>query len=153
LSALAPGQSPRHGAQAGAPEKIFWLGLCGPEAAGVGALSITAPVTEISGLRAQLRATIGGLPITTEARATPAIAEIAQALKAAHFGVVVWSAPQPAPDTLAIEMLQGIVGDLNASNALHRRANWRARWRSWRHADGRLDDRLSATHGFWSGLS
>ena len=112
---LAPDQSPRHGAQAGAPRKIFWLGPEGDEATNIGARTINAPVTEISRLLAQLRATVGGRPTTPEAaRAVPAIVEIAQALKEAHFGVVVWSA-SAGLDTLAIEMLQGIVADLNAS--------------------------------------
>lgn len=112
---LAPDQSPRHGAQAGAPRRIFWLGPEGDEATNIGARTINAPVTEISRLLAQLRATLGGRPTTPEAaRAVPAIVEIAQALKEAHFGVVVWSA-SAGLDTLAIEMLQGIVADLNAS--------------------------------------
>ena len=115
LERLAPDQAPRHGAQAGAPRKIFWLGPEASESAGVGAISLNAPVNEINGLLAQLRATLGGRPITTEAaRATPLISEIAQALKAAHFGVVVWSA-SAGLDTLAIEMLQGIVADLNVT--------------------------------------
>lgn len=60
LERLAPDQAPRHGAQAGAPRKIFWLGPEASEAADVGAISLNAPVNEINGLLAQLRATLGG---------------------------------------------------------------------------------------------
>lgn len=47
------------------------------------------------------------------AKVPKAIAELAKALQAAHFGVVVWSAA--SLDDLAAEMLFGLIDDLNAA--------------------------------------
>lgn len=57
-----------------------------------------------------LRATLAGRPV---AAPMPGIGALAEALRAARYGVAVWSAA--TLDPLAIEMLCGIVDDLNAT--------------------------------------
>jgi formylmethanofuran dehydrogenase subunit B len=63
-------------------------------------------------LLAALRACIAGRPAGKTGVAAKAIADLATRLGAARFGVAVWSARDLDP--LAIEMLCGIVADLNA---------------------------------------
>jgi formylmethanofuran dehydrogenase subunit B len=62
---------------------------------------------------AMLRARIGGRPIGKGPVALKAIDGIVGQLKAARFGVAIWSVENL--DALATEMLQGIVVDLNAT--------------------------------------
>jgi formylmethanofuran dehydrogenase subunit B len=57
-----------------------------------------------------LRATLAGRPV---ARAVPGITALAEALRAARYGVAVWSAAAIEP--LAIEMVCGLVDDLNGT--------------------------------------
>jgi formylmethanofuran dehydrogenase subunit B len=59
-----------------------------------------------------LRARISGRPVDKVPIAATALDRLASALKSAKFGVAVWSAAEL--DVLAIEMLCGIVKDLNA---------------------------------------
>jgi formylmethanofuran dehydrogenase subunit B len=63
-------------------------------------------------LLAALRAGIADRPASKTVVAAKAIADLATRLKAARFGVAVWSARDLDP--LAIEMLCGLVSDLNA---------------------------------------
>jgi formylmethanofuran dehydrogenase subunit B len=63
-------------------------------------------------LLAALRARIAGRPIGKTAVPAKAIDELAKRLQASRFGVAVWSAERL--DALVIEMLCGIVADLNA---------------------------------------
>jgi len=63
-------------------------------------------------LLAALRAHIAGRPAGKAGISVKAIADLAARLKAAKFGVAVWSATDL--DALVIEMLCGIVADLNA---------------------------------------
>jgi formylmethanofuran dehydrogenase subunit B len=64
---------------------------------------------ELPGLLAALRATIAGRPC--DARDAKAIHRFAAELRAARFGVAMWSAAEL--DALTIEMLCGLVDDLN----------------------------------------
>jgi formylmethanofuran dehydrogenase subunit B len=63
-------------------------------------------------LLAALRARIADRPVGKTVVSTKAIADLATRLKAARFGVAVWSASDLDP--LVIEMLCGLVADLNA---------------------------------------
>jgi formylmethanofuran dehydrogenase subunit B len=63
-------------------------------------------------LLAALRARLAGRPAGKISVSAKAIADLATQLKAARFGVAVWSARDL--DALVIEMLCGIVADLNA---------------------------------------
>lgn len=114
LERLALGQTPRFGAQAHQPRKVLWIG---PDAAEAGAIAgakiIKASGPEIAGVLAAWRARLGGRPVNLDAQKIALIDGVAETLKAAHFGVFVWSAT--ALDPLAIEMLQSVVVDLNAT--------------------------------------
>jgi len=63
-------------------------------------------------LVAALRATVAGRPVGAVPIAAKTIRSIADQLEAARFGVAVWSAA--ALDALTIEMLCGLIKDLNA---------------------------------------
>jgi formylmethanofuran dehydrogenase subunit B len=67
---------------------------------------------QLPSVLAVLRARIAGRPAGKTGIASKSIADLARLLKAAKFGVAVWSARDLDP--LAIEMLCGIVADLNA---------------------------------------
>jgi formylmethanofuran dehydrogenase subunit B len=67
---------------------------------------------QLAVLLAALRARIAGRPIGKTVMPVKAIDELAKRLQAAKFGVAVWSAEYL--DALVIEMLCGIVADLNA---------------------------------------
>jgi formylmethanofuran dehydrogenase subunit B len=114
-----------------APELARWLGLDGSRrhaAAGQRAIVRLCPgrtAPPIAGetrvgrdpdqlpiLLAALRARIAGRPAGKTGVAIKAVADLATLLKASRFGVAVWSARDLDP--LAIEMLCGIVADLNA---------------------------------------
>jgi formylmethanofuran dehydrogenase subunit B len=94
--------------QAGEERRIFWL--CPGKGA---ALPASAEVVgrnagELPTLLALVRAHLGG----RLAKAPKAVADLAKALRTARFGVAVWSAA--SLDELTIEMLFGLLDDLNA---------------------------------------
>lgn len=60
---------------------------------------------------AALRATLAGRPCSNPPVPAEALKSLASRLSAAHFGVAVWSAAEL--DVLAIEMLAGLIDDLN----------------------------------------
>jgi formylmethanofuran dehydrogenase subunit B len=95
-------------AEIGGARRIFWL--C-PEkgAAPSSAKVVGRRANELPALLALVRACIGG----RMSRAPKAVADLAKALQAARFGVAVWSAA--SLDELTIEMLFGLIDDLNAS--------------------------------------
>lgn len=68
---------------------------------------------DLPALLAALRARIGGRPIGDTPVSTKSLDGVANALKKARFAVAIWSAA--ALDPLAIEMLCGLVSDLNAT--------------------------------------
>jgi len=99
----------------GGERRIYWL-CPGRDAAVLEGTAVTALGRDPNGLPAllaALRACSAGRPIGNS-RIRPKVLNAAStALKAARFGVAVWSAA--ALDSLAIEMLCGLVSDLNAT--------------------------------------
>jgi formylmethanofuran dehydrogenase subunit B len=106
---LAPEQPPRFEPDVTA-RRIIWIGA-GKGEAPAGALEIAATPATLPMIVASLRAIVLGRKTTQSASITRKLTEIAEVLKAAHFGVAVWSAE--TVDTLTIEMLTGLVIDLN----------------------------------------
>jgi formylmethanofuran dehydrogenase subunit B len=106
---LGPGLAPRFEPEISA-RKIIWIGASKGEAP-PGALEIAATPATLPNIIASLRAIVLGRKTTQSAAMTRKLTEIAEVLKAAHFGVAVWSAE--SVDTLTIEMLTGLVIDLN----------------------------------------
>lgn len=114
LERLALGQTPRFGAQAHEPRKVIWIGPDAAEANAVaGAKILPAASQQIPGVLAAWRARLGGRSVNLEAEKINLIDGVVATLKAARFGVFVWSAA--ALDSLTVEMLQGIVADLNVA--------------------------------------
>jgi formylmethanofuran dehydrogenase subunit B len=103
------------GETAGTERRVFWLcpGSRRPaertdwEVQAVGRDPGQLPV-----LLAALRARLGGRPANKVQVPTGRLDQLAAELKAARFGVAVWSAAEL--DVLTIEMLSGLVNDLNA---------------------------------------
>ena len=101
----------------GAGRRVFRL--CpgrSPAPLGAGATAVTAvgkKAEELPAVLAVLRAHIAGRPTGEHGPSAKALREIAAELKAARFGVAIWSAA--TLDALAIEMLCGLVNDLNAT--------------------------------------
>jgi formylmethanofuran dehydrogenase subunit B len=110
--------------QQDAPELDRWLGLDADTKVSVrlcpgrGAKPVRAETIvgrepeQLSTLLAALRARIADRPAGKTSVAAKAIGDLATRLKAARFGVAVWSARDLDP--LSIEMLCGLVADLNA---------------------------------------
>ena len=99
--------------QKGAPRKIIWLGPKASEGKIDGAEVEILPATReaLPLILAALRARVGDRPVA------PALAKkidaIAETLRAARFGVAIWSGS--SVDTLVVEALQGLLSDLNAT--------------------------------------
>ncbi|MBM3653115.1 MAG: formylmethanofuran dehydrogenase [Alphaproteobacteria bacterium] len=114
LERLALDQPPRRGAQAQQPRKVIWLGPTEGEANAIpGAKVIPASLQQLSGVLAAWRARFGGRPVALDAEKVSLIDGLVETLRSARFGVFVWSAS--TLDPLAIEMMQGLVIDLNAT--------------------------------------
>lgn len=79
---------------------------------GAGIRSIGRDPAELAGLLAALRARVAGRPVGSAPVPTKVIDALAGELQAARFGVAVWSAG--GLDALTIEMLCGLIKDLNA---------------------------------------
>lgn len=94
--------------------RIVWL-CPGSDAApaGAGITVVGGADAALPGLVAALRARIGGRPVGPGTVSAATVDDVAAALKAARFGVVVWSAQ--ALDALTIAMLYGLIDDLNAT--------------------------------------
>ena len=95
--------------------RVLWIGPKRGEAKVEGVEIETIPATEaeLPGVLAALRARVGGRPVALSAAATKKLDAHAEALKAARFGVAVWAAA--GLDSLIVEMLQGLVTELNAT--------------------------------------
>ncbi|HEY1736610.1 MAG TPA: tungsten formylmethanofuran dehydrogenase, partial [Methylovirgula sp.] len=91
--------------------KVFWIGPNKGEAATVGAKEIAAPRTEIAELLAVLRAQVAGHKVRKDSALARKVAEIAPVLKAARYGVIIWSGESIG--RLTIEMIHGLLLDLN----------------------------------------
>ncbi len=96
---------------AGSARRVIRLGP-GRDAAIAGAEIIAASVAELPGLLGALRAIVAGRPVRLAAARLRALSGLAEALKSARYGVVSWSTG--TLDALAIEMLCGLIDDLNA---------------------------------------
>jgi formylmethanofuran dehydrogenase subunit B len=72
--------------------------------------TIGGPPGQLPAMLGLVRATLAGRPVAAPG---PGIAALAEALREARYGVAVWSAA--SLDSLAIEMLCGIIDDLNAT--------------------------------------
>jgi len=106
---------------AGARRRILWLGPGDSDrsgfapAAGKPNLKIevtTASEAALPGWLAALRARVNGRSVTLSGAQSREIDALAAALQSATFGVAIWSAT--GLDALSIEMLCGLVKDLNA---------------------------------------
>ena len=100
---------------ASAPRKVMWLGPKRGEDKidGVEVETFPATALELPGVLAALRARLGGRPVAMSDAATKKLDAHVASLQGARFGVAVWAAA--GLDTLAIEMLQGLVTDLNVT--------------------------------------
>ena len=93
--------------------RIFWL-CPGRQADAAGGITIAGlEARDLPVLVATLRARVNGRPAGASAVPMPVLDGVADSLKAARFGVAVWSAAEL--DALTIEMLCGLVADLNAT--------------------------------------
>jgi formylmethanofuran dehydrogenase subunit B len=101
----------------GAERRIYWLCPGGDwaklSAGGTSARAVGKEPKDLPTLVAALRARLAGRATGKLSIAAKVLDEISAGLKAARFGVAVWSAA--ALDALAIEMLCGLVNDLNAA--------------------------------------
>jgi formylmethanofuran dehydrogenase subunit B len=77
----------------------------------VDAEDIGARTAELPALLGALRAIVAGRRIALPAARAKALAQCAEALRAARYGVVIWSAA--ALDALSVEMLCGLIDELN----------------------------------------
>ena len=94
-----------------ATRKIIWIGV-GKGEAPAGALEIAATPAALPNITRELLEPSCWAARRRKAPAlTKKLTEVADILKAAHFGVAVWSAD--TVDALSIEMLTGLVIDLN----------------------------------------
>ena len=80
--------------------------------AGASVLTIGEHVAELQAALGVLRALLGGRPVRPDAALLQPLRECASLLSSARFGVAVWSAERL--DALSIEMLCGLIDDLNA---------------------------------------
>jgi formylmethanofuran dehydrogenase subunit B len=100
-----------------AKRRVFWLCPGGdlanrlPNA--IHSTAIGKQQKHLPALLAALRARIAGRPMDRAPVAIKVLDDVSAALKGAQFGVAIWSAE--AFDALAIEMLCGLIGDLNAT--------------------------------------
>jgi formylmethanofuran dehydrogenase subunit B len=103
---------PRLGLQP-APRQIFLIGASAQEEtlAELAAQPMRAPAKALPDLVAALRACVARRGVSLAAAEKDALDVIAEGLRRAQFGLVVYS--PLALDTLAIEMLAGLVADLN----------------------------------------
>ena len=93
--------------------RIFWL-CPGRHAGAAGKITIIGrEAGDLPVLLATLRARVNGRPSGPSPVPAPVLDEVADALKASRFGAAVWSAAEL--DALTIEMLCGVVADLNAT--------------------------------------
>jgi len=93
--------------------RVFWL-CPGTDPGPADKLSVIGRgVRELPTLLAALRARVNGRPAGAGPASAQVLDGLADSLKAAKFGVAVWSAARL--DALMIEMLCGLVDDLNAA--------------------------------------
>jgi formylmethanofuran dehydrogenase subunit B len=94
-----------------AARKIFWLGGESGAAAAIGASEVAVGADQLPLAVAGLRAAVAGRKSRLSGALAKSLTELAETLKAAHFGALVWSAE--SLDELTIEALTGLGFDLN----------------------------------------
>jgi formylmethanofuran dehydrogenase subunit B len=93
--------------------RVFWL-CPGRQLSAAGEITIVGlEARDLPVLLAALRARVNGRPAGPSPVQSPVLDGLADSLKAARFGVAVWSAAEL--DALTIEMLCGMVADLNTT--------------------------------------
>jgi formylmethanofuran dehydrogenase subunit B len=111
LAACKPAQEVANGFA----RQLFWLGHDQQQASvphDVRIRLVGRSSTDVSALVAALRARIGGRPVAGPDALLQTLDPMAAQLRAAKFGVAVWSSIELDP--LTIEMLCGLVDDLNS---------------------------------------
>jgi formylmethanofuran dehydrogenase subunit B len=98
------------------PRRIVWL--CPgrdllPLAETIAATPVGREIGDLPVLLATLRAQVANRPIAKSSAASKMLQQVAAALKETRFGTAIWSGTELDP--LAIEMLCGLVDDLNAT--------------------------------------
>ncbi|HTO79982.1 MAG TPA: formylmethanofuran dehydrogenase [Methylocystis sp.] len=101
--------------QNGASRKVIWLGPKGGEGKieGVEVETLAATPETLPSILAAIRARVGDRAVALAPAVVKKIEPVAETLKAARFGVAVWSGS--SVDTLVVEALQGLLSDLNAT--------------------------------------
>ena len=101
----------------GTAQRIFWLcpgSNTVKTASGRNDINVVGKsLHDLPALLAALRARIAGRPVAKTAISAKTLEQLSRELKASRFGVAMWSVA--AIDALAIEMLCGLVNDLNAT--------------------------------------
>jgi formylmethanofuran dehydrogenase subunit B len=109
-----PSSRPETGGQE--ERRIWWLGAgrgrAKPGKRGLDVRMVDCDRKELPALLAALRAKVGSRPVGKTRVAAKMLDALTADLQAARFGVAIWSSTEL--DTLAIEMLCGLVADLNA---------------------------------------
>ncbi|WP_158922529.1 tungsten formylmethanofuran dehydrogenase [Acidisphaera sp. S103] len=95
---------------AGGTRRVFHL-CPGTTATGVASVRVVAGLSAVLPTLAALRALAAGRATALHDAAAAPLCELADALSQAKFGVAIWSAG--SVDTLAIELLCGLIDDLN----------------------------------------
>lgn len=103
--------APAHFDSSHAPRTIIRIGAARGDVSINGAIDIATTAAALPEMLACLRARAAGHATHQTERAAAALDDAAERLKAARFGVAAWSAE--AVDALSIEMLYGIITDLN----------------------------------------
>jgi formylmethanofuran dehydrogenase subunit B len=103
-------------AKESAPRRIMWL-CPGPDLLALAETIAATPVGRDSGdlpvLLATLRAEVADRPTAKTGASSKMLQQVAATLKETHFGTAIWSSAELDP--LVIEMLCGLVDDLNAT--------------------------------------
>jgi formylmethanofuran dehydrogenase subunit B len=103
-------------AKDGQPRRILWL-CPGPDlltlADAIAATPIGREHDDLPGLLAALRAHVAGRPTGKTCVSSKLLRQVSATLKQTRFGTAIWSGAELDP--LVIEMLCGLVGDLNAT--------------------------------------
>jgi formylmethanofuran dehydrogenase subunit B len=103
-------------AKAGHRRQILWL-CPGRDlltlAEAIAATPIGREQQDLPGLLTALRAHVAGRPVGKTSVSSKRLRQLAATLKQTHFGTAIWSSAEVDP--LIIEMLCGLVGDLNAT--------------------------------------
>jgi len=117
LSQRLPGKVQQSQRNVGIERRIIWLcpegDLAMPASAGATIEAIDKDPRDLPGLLAALRARLAGRPTGKAGVSSGKLDQVLQGLKTARFGVAIWSAA--ILDTLTIEMMCGLVNDLNAT--------------------------------------